>query len=133
MKKLLVVLLVLLYPLMVFADPTVFNKIGCGQSLTTTPGTAVQLSSTSKGCSVIYISPLVALSHEVGRYASHDIYIGDKNVYAGGRLGKTRSSNMGVALRLSHDSTIMIPAADLSLVYIDTCNTGDGVSFMYLQ
>ena len=124
MRKYLVILLVLAFPPLLFAATT-YNKMVSGSKTVTTPGTAVHLTSTSTGCSVVYITATHEVSHDVG-----SVYIGDSSVSAGGAWGTVKAKAGIVALS---DDVIALPISDVYNVYVDSAHTADGVSFLYFQ
>ena len=84
-----------------------------GTQTVTTAGTRVQLIATTTGCRLVNI---YALSTNTG------------NVYVG---GATIASGRGMILEQAR-STDWFPIDDLSKVYIDADNNGDGVAYAYV-
>lgn len=125
MRKFLVLGILCILPSLVLASsPDRYSNIKSGNSQVTTPGTAVQLSTTSIPCKELYITSYHKVSHDTGC-----VYIGGSDVSAGGAYGD-KATKKGIAVM--SDDALYLPAANLNVVYVDSQHTADGVSFVYL-
>jgi hypothetical protein len=137
MRKLLLVVLALFVATSAFASSPVvrFGQIGTGIATVTTPGTAVQLSSTSVPCSVVYMTAVYRADSVGIMLVSHDnasMWVGASNVSAGGADTTITATNRRGHLLTSHD-VMELPVADLNMVYIDSLHSQDSVSYTYLN
>lgn len=105
-----------------------FTSIGSGSKTVTTPGTAVQLSSTSEGARIVYLTANYGTS-----LLTRDcvVYAGSASVNAGGAWGNTPSTRKGI--RVLTDDVVYFDVADVSMIYIDSCHTGDGVTYTFVR
>jgi len=127
MKRIIFTLLIVLFLAgSVLADQAKFGSIGSGSASVVTPGTAVQLSTTSKGCGMIMVTKVADISHDTGI-----VYVGDINVYAGGIGATTANLKLRKGVRITSEDIAVFPAADVSMLYVDSVLTEDGVSFVY--
>ena len=124
-KIFLAVLFVMLMASAVYADKATFSIIGQGSKAVTTPGTALQLSSTSQGCGVLYITATHEISHDIT-----SVYIGTSGVSAGGAWGN-KQAKAGIPV-LSNDVTVL-PVSDVSMVWVDAAHSQDGVTWLFLN
>lgn len=93
-----------------------FQSMTDGTRVTvTTPGTAVQLTSTSTVCKMLIIQALFS--------NTHNIAVGGSGVLA------TVGSEKGITL--NPGATYTIPVVDVSLIYIDAITGTEGVTYQY--
>lgn len=90
-------------------------RLGSGNKVVTTAGTPVQLTST--------VTPIVWVIITAAPANGGKITVGDSSVVA------TADAERGVTL--SAGDSVMLPIIDLSLVYLDTTNSGDEVGYLY--
>ena len=91
--------------------------IGTGRKVVTTAATAVQITSTPT--SIIS----VAVQAETNNAA--EVAVGDSNVVA------IDDAERGILLAAGESTTLAI--GDLSLLWIDSKTSGDGVTYLYLK
>ena len=91
------------------------NSIGAGNTVVTTAGTRVQLTTTATPCSWVVITAAPA---NAGK-----ITVGGSTVVA------TADAEVGVTL--SAGDSFTVPINDVSKVYIDATNSGDEVGYLY--
>jgi len=108
------------------------TKINTGNVVCVTPGTPVQFSTSSVPTNQVFITGffrtyngLHAVSHDVDK----GLFVGDSTVCAGGIEDKLTLSTRKGVLVISTDS-IMLPAGDLNMLYLDSVNTYDGVAYV---
>jgi len=94
-----------------------YKVLGDGTAKVATPGTAVQLTSSSTPCREVHVS---AFSENAGV-----LVVGGSTVVAtaGSRRGRT----------LAPGETVVLNVADVNLLWIDALNANDGVSYAYLK
>jgi len=133
MRKLFLIVLCLLMATVACAESQKFSVIGQGSKMVTNAGVPQQLSSTSVGTSVVYLS-----ATSTNNIVTHDIivYVGNSGVSAGGNSVYPTTSGVVKArqgIRIVSNDTVAILAADLSMLYVDSYTSNDGVTWTYLN
>jgi len=97
---------------------SMYGKIVSGATTVTTSGTAVRITATSTPCGGVWISG------DVGN--SGIVYVGDINVSG------VSGSCQGIACEPAGNS-IFVPVNNLNLLYVDSSESGDKVSWSDVQ